>query len=246
MITYSKNKLSGNILIDSPELAIDLVADKDCIYQAVLELQDGSVVPTIFSKIDNRYKAKLLITSDILQGLNKAHFYIVAINDGLSEKSNRLNVVCDISKIKESLKVVTTNEIADLQKQIAQLKKSVENLTASKIISGVKINNKDYIKPGMILIAIDDKGNFVAGYPFTDHVQKVNGQVPVDGLVNIDSSMINYKGQRTIEEAFDAHANAMVALNESLATIAETQKQIATRIASLEIEFETYKNNGIV
>lgn len=246
MINYSKGKLTGTILINSAELFVDLTTDKDCTYQAVLELSDGSIISSIFTNVNQRYKAKLRITADILNLLNNVHFYLVAINEGLSEKSNRLPVDCDMLKIKQSIKLATSKEIEELQKQISSLKKTVESLTSSKIISGVNISNKQYIQPGMILIAVDNKGNFVAGYPFTDHVQKVNGQEPIDGLVNIDSSMINYKGQRTVEEAFDAQAAALSALNESLNTISETQKQIASRLANIEIEFETFKNNGIV
>ena len=246
MINYSKGKLTGTILVNSAELFVDLTTDKDCTYQAVLELSDGSVISSIFTNVNQRYRAKLRITADILNLLNNVHFYLVAINEGLSEKSNRLPVDCDMLKIKQSIKLATSKEVEELQKQVSSLKKTVESLTSSKIISGVNISNKQYIQPGMILIAIDNKGNFVAGYPFTDHVQKVNGQTPIDGLVNIDSSMINYKGQRTVEEAFNAQAAALSALNESLNTISETQKQIASRLANIEIEFETFKNNGIV
>ena len=97
----------------------------------------------------------------------------------------------------------------------------------------------------MILEAVDN-GNFMAAYPFADIVTKVNGQQAVDGVVEIDASMIKYNTERTIKDQLIVISKAIKAQNDTIKTLAGQIDSLNTKVATLSVQLATHLDSGIV
>ena len=246
IININNKVLSGSITINSADDLILLRADIDCEYDLRIDFSNGSTCYSNFVKRDNEYVTRLTLKEDNLKGNNVAYLYVVMSDGPLSENTNKIQVKLNKALIEKTIKKMYSDELVALKKDINELQRLVSALSSSKILQGINITNKAYVKKGMIPVAINDQGDYIACYPFVTNVQKVNNQEPINGLVNLDASMIEYKSDRTIREAIDEHVKAIVAQNNSIKQLTDTVKQLANRLDQLTIDFETYKNNGIL
>ena len=246
IININNKVLSGSFTVNSADDLVLLKTDIDCSYDLVLEFSNGSTAYSNFVKRDDEYITRLTLKEDNLKGSNTALLYVI-MNDGpLSENTNKVQVKLNKALIEKTIKKMYSDELLTLRKDINELQRIVNSLSSSKILQGINITNSAYVQKGMIPVAVNDKGDYIACYPFVTNVQKVNNQEPINGLVNLDASMIEYKSDRTIREAIDEHVKAIVAQNNSIKQLTDTVKQLANRLDQLTIDFETYKNNGIL
>ena len=139
----------------------------------------------------------------------------------------------------------TSKEIAEFRLQLEKLQEKLEALSLGKLVPNVNIANKDYIKPGMTLVALDN-GNFMAAYPFADVIKIVNGQQAVDGVVEIEASMIKYNTERTVEAQLKVLGEAVTNVNNTVTTLIGEVKALSERLATLSMKVETHLDSGIV
>lgn len=247
MLNISNKKLTvSDNRIKSSDTIINLTSDLDCSYIGVLRFIDGDQKIINFVKTEKDYQARLIITADDVKKLKASKFYVVMISGSLSQQTNTIEFEFDLELIKQSIKAAISNEILDIKKDLVALENKLNSLTKYGTLPGINIQNKELIKKGMIPVAIDDKGNFVAMYPFQDFVSEINGQKAANGSVVIDASMINYNRGKTIEQEMLDHANAIAALNRALVTLSDQVKKISQQAADIEKRLETHITNGII
>ena len=247
MLHYVQNILSKeSFTIESHDFIFKLQSDTPgCNYFGLITLANKVVKTLQFVEFPNFYKARLHLTEDDLLYLQSATFKLLIVSSSFTKESNQIPLVFDINKIKLNIKQEVSKDLIEIQKQISNIKDRVEALALGKVIPNINIVNKDYIKPGMVLIAIDE-GNFMAAYPFADVITKINGEQAVDGVVEITASMIKYNTERTIVEQFKVIAEAIQAENNALKTLTEQVNSISKRVADLNIKLATHLDSGIV
>lgn len=248
MLKYENNLLKINSKnITSSDSIIKLESDIDASILGVLILSDGSKKVIEFIKADDCYLARLVITEEDIHLLSASKFHIELINAEFQKSSNFVTFKFNINAIKLDIKKRICDEYKEILTRFAKLESKVNDLKSSKVLDGVNIVNKDLIQPGMIPVAIDNKGNFVALYPFSNNISEVNGQHAVNGAVVIDASVIEYKLKGiSVETALQNQADAIVALKNVLDEIVESQKELSKRLNNLDYKIEQHINNGII
>lgn len=248
MLKYENNLLKlKNKNITSSDSIIKLESDVEASILGVLILSDGSKKVIEFVKADDHYLARLIITEEDIHLLSASKFYIELINAEFQKSSNLVSFKFNIESIKLDIKKRISDEYKELLTRFAKLESKVNDLKTSKVLDGVNIVNKTLIQPGMIPVAIDNKGNFVALYPFANNITEVNGQHAVNGVVVVNASMIEYKLKGiSVETALQNQADAIVALKNVLDEIVESQKDISNRLNNLDYKIEQHINNGII
>ena len=232
--------------IKKSDSIIELTADVDCSYIGVFNFNDGSNKVITFDKIENVYQGRMIIRPEEIPLLKTAMFHIVMIDGPLNESSNVIKINFAIEQIKKDIKKSLSNDIETIYTEIAKINKIISSLKDGKVLDNVNIVNKEYIKKGMIPVAVDDKGNFIACFPFANNINCVNGQRAVNGVVNIDASMIKYIREMSIAEAIKNNSEALLKQNDLLNTVIEAQKDMMKHINELDIKLETHINNGII
>ena len=247
MLTFKNNLLtSDKFYIDTPDSIIELHADvTDCNYFGILTLTNGVTKTIQFVKFNTFFKARLSLYEEDLNFLQGATLKLLSVSSTFSKESNCIKPEFNINKIKITIKQNASKELSELKKEVLQLQNKLEALSLGKLVPAVNIANKDYIKPGMILVAIDD-GNFMAAYPFADIVTNVNGQTAVDGVVELDASMIKYTVERSIAQQLKVMGEAISAQNNLIVTISGELASLSQRVADLTIKLATHLDNGII
>lgn len=248
MLTLKENKLTiqKDILIDSHDYTLILNADKtNCNYFGLITLSDKSIKTIQFTRIDTCLKARLVLSKEDLPLLDNSTFKLISASANLTQESNSIPISFDKDKINLTIKHQTSKEISELKRSVVALQDKIDALVLGKPITNVNIANKDYIQPGMTLIAIDNQ-TFIAAYPFVDIVKQVNGQTAVDGVVEIDASMIKYNTERTIEEQIKVIGKAIQTQNQTLKTISSELNVLSKKLADLTVKVETHLDNGII
>ena len=243
-------KLSLNQeVISSADSIISLTSDIHCVIFGVLELSNGvkKIIQFIRENEEsNLYRARLVISESDFSLLDSSTFYLELHNGELSQKTNVVQLEFDKEKIKLNLKKQIANEFKEILTNLKKLDERVTALTTGKVLQSIAISNKNNIQQGMIPVAIDDKGNFVAMYPFADLISSINGQHGVDGAIKIDAAMIEYKIEKTIKQALDDHAEAIVSVKQLVDQVIENQNELRDRVDEIDVRLETHINNGII
>lgn len=236
--------------ITSSDSIIKLKIEIDCVVLGILTLFNGTkkVIEFVKENDESDYKiGRLIIEEQDVQYLSSAKFYIELINGELKSNSNMIDVKFDISLIKTDIKHKLSNEYKELVEKVHQLEEKISFYSGGKLMDSIKIINKDTIQKGMIPVAIDDKGNFVALYPFSNHILEVNGQRAANGAVIIDSSMIKYKKNgKSTEQELEDQANVIILLKNVVDKIVDNQKSIMRQLNDLDMRLSQHINNGIV
>lgn len=247
MLQLKNNKLSSSeFIIEEPNSILQLDTDVlDCNYFGLITFSNQVIKTIQFVKTNDSFKARLSLTEEDLPYLTGVSLKLLSVSSSFSKESNQIPIIFDINKIKLSIKQKVSKDLVEFKKELNQLQERLNTLSLGKLVPNVNIANKNYIQPGMILVAIDN-GNFMAAYPFADVITKVNGQQAVDGVVEIDASMIQYNKERTIEEQLEVIGTAIAAQNTALKTISSEVNSIKQKLADLTVKVETHLDNGII
>ena len=246
MLTLKNNKLTNTpFIIDSNEFIFSLSTDIDCEFFGLITLNNNVIKTVQFSKYDSLYKARLLITKEDIDNLVGSTLHIVSMSSNFTQESNKINLLFNNLVINNKVKESTSLELFELKKQITTLTQKLNSMASGKIITNINISNKDYIQPGMVLVALDSK-NFIAAYPFADTIKEVNGQKAIDGVVNLKASMIKYTTERTIAEQLEVLTTALLKEHKAIESISEEVKILSQKLADLSFKFEKHLDSGIV
>jgi len=245
-----KQHLTSDDIISSSDYVISLTTDIDAIILGVLEFTNGSKKVIQFVKTNTEsltYKGRLIICPEDLEFLESSIFYLYLINGELSQKTNMLKLVFDKEKIKLDIKREISDQYKAVLTSVKKLEEKLSALTTGKVLQSLPIKNKDIIKPGMIPVAIDDKGNFVAMYPFANLISSINGHQGIDGAIKLDASMIEYKENGdSIKEVIEKQTEAIQTIKHLIDEIAKNQKEIRQQLNEVDMKIESHINNGII
>lgn len=247
MLTLRNKELiySGSQIVSS-DTVLNLESDYDCKILGVLDLSNGDNKIIEFTKIDGLYMGRIIVNVDDINYIKDNSFKLILISGKLSEETNSVKLSFDIQKVKTDIKVVSSNEIEELRKKVASLESVIDSIKKGNVLGQLPITNKKFIKPGMIPVALDEDGNFSAEYPFANHVTKVNGQSAVDGAVKIDSGMIKYSNEKSVELVIKELSDIVIQLNELMQVVINNQKEIRNKLDETAIKLETHITNGII
>lgn len=247
MLNIKNKKLTvESVNISNADTLLYLTTDIDCSLIGVLRFVTGEQKVVTFVKANDRYQARLVITSDDIKHLKTSKFYVIMISGSLNQQTNEVELEFNIELIKQSIKIATSNEILELKKELIKLENKINSVTGNGIIKNIDIKNKNAIKKGMIPVAIDDNGNFVCMYPFEDFAKVINGQQATNGCVTIDSSMIKYDNGKTISEIITAQITTFTEMGKSFELLSEQLQSLNTRLGELGTRVEAHINNGII
>ena len=248
MIKYKDNVVTINSTITSHDTILKLTSDVDCVIAGVLELSNKSYKTLNFIKENDYYKARLLITQEDLPYLNGATFAVAAIDSNTSRASDKIPIKFDIPKITKTIMVSSSNAIKDMQIKISQLESTIHKISNNNFTfryTNVPVQGFDYIKPGMIPVAIDNKGNCMFQYPFTNIITEINGQKTVNSAIMLTAKEIPIE-QTNVESAIKAHTEAIKELNNLMKTISYELKNTKNKLASVEQALLQHTDSSIV
>lgn len=243
ILEYTGEKIVSN------ETTITLVTDLPntvSIFGELFLTNGSSIITRFFYYKDNVFKSKLSLSAQTKQYLLNSKFKLIVIDTGNHKTSNYVNLNFDLEKIAFTFNNSASADIKNLYLKVNELEDKLKHLIDGHIITSLPINNKDYIKAGMTLQAIDDKGNFIATYPFADVVKEVNGVKAVNSSINLDASMIQYNQNKTIFTVIYEIIEALQAVNLTLNSQSTAIKQLQESITEVKIQLEKHLNDGIV
>ena len=248
MLTLKNNLLStdNNVIITSQDTVLELESDIDAILFGVFTLADKSLKNIQFIQTNKNKKARLLLSELDLHLLNNVSFAIHSVSDTGTLISNSIPVIFDVNTIKLHITRKTSIEILDTIKALQLLESKINSIVANNRLLNINIANLDYIQPGMVPVAIDNKGNFVAQYPFANIITNVNGQTAVDGVVYIDASMIKYNQDTMLDSYIKQLAESIKALSDFATTISQTLFSTVQSLQELRLKVETHLDNGLI
>lgn len=248
MLKYKDNILTITSNITSHDTILKLTSDIDCVIAGVLELSNKSYKTLNFIKENDYYKARLLITQEDLPYLNGSTFAIVAIDVNTSKASNKVPIKFDIPKITKTIMVSSSNAIKDMQIKLTQLETAIDKISNNNFTfryTNVPVDGLNYIKPGMIPVSIDNKGNCMFQYPFADIVTEINGQKTANSAIMLTAKDIPIE-QTNVESAIKAHTEAIKELNNLMKTISSELKSTKSKLAIVEQALLQHTDSSIV
>ena len=248
MLKYKDNILTIDSTITSHDTILKLISDIDCVIAGLIEFSNKSYKTLNFVKENNYYKARLLITQEDLPYLNGATLAIAAIDNNTSKASDKVPIKFDIPKITRTIKVSSSNDIKDMQIKLSQLETAINKIANNNFTfkyTSIPVEGFDYIKPGMIPVSIDNKGNCMFQYPFTNIITEINGQKTVNSAIMLVAKDIPIE-QTNVESAIKAHTEAIKELNNLMKTISSELKATKNKLASVEQALIQHTDSSIV
>jgi hypothetical protein len=243
VLTYTEERIVSNETIIT--LITDLTKDVDIFGE--LSFENGtSIIIKFFYYKDNVFKSKLNLTNQSKQFLPSSKFKLIIFDTGNHKTTNYVQLKFDLERLTFNSNKTSSEEIKDLYLKVASLESKLNHLIDGHIIDSLPINNKEYIKAGMMLQAIDDNGNFIATYPFADVVKDVNGVKAVNSSIILDASMIQYNQNKTIFSVVSEVIEALQAVNLTLKSHSSALKQLQEDINGVKLQLEKHLNDGIV
>lgn len=248
MIKYKDGVLTLTSTISSHDTILKLTSDIDCIVAGLLELSNKSYKTFDFIKENNYYKARLLISQEDLPYLGNATFCIALIDTNTSKVSNKVPINFDVAKITKSIKLASSNDIKEMKIKLSQLESTINKMANNNFTfksTNIPIEGFDYIKPGMIPVAIDNKGNCMFQYPFSNIITEINGQKTVNSAIMLVAKDIPIE-QTNVEHAIKSHTEAIKELNNLIKTVSSELKSTKNKLASIEQALIQHTDSSII
>jgi hypothetical protein len=247
MIEYKNKVLKTNAEeVTSADYILHLDSDTDAKILGKLIYPDGSTRIIEFVDNENDKISRVVTSEKEFKQLSNVKLQLILISGSMNESSNIEQLKFNKELVKTDIRKHFFTEYEEIKKELIALQEEIKTLSEGKIISKLNLINKNAIRKGMIPVAIDDNGNFAALYPFANNITKINGQCAANGVVVIDSSMIQYKTGKSIETALDDNADAARALANAVRELSNVITTLNSRVDELDIRLTQHINNGIV
>ena len=248
MLKYVSNKLTIDNAIEQADNILYLQTDTDTNYIGVLTLSNGVNKTFSFIKENKFYKARLLITEEDLPYINKCTCHLILLDGNTSKTSNTVNIQFNSNKVKKTIKLSTSNDVKDIKVTIAQLTKRLDDViqkAPSFIVNSITPINTNYVKPGMIPVAIDETGRCIFQHPFIDHITEINGQKTINNAILLTAKDIPIE-QTDVATAIKAHTDAIKELNNLMKTISSELKSTKNKVADIEKALLQHTDSSII
>ena len=245
MLIYDNDLKYSGKEITKADSSIILDVDKDAHYFGVLDFNSKYTKVIPFVKSQGSYKGRLILNQEDLKLLDKSSFYIEAVDQTNTKRSNTVTLKFNVDEIRLSIKKDSASACLTCMKEMRQINENMLNVISGNVLTQINIANKRVIKPGMIPVAIDSKGNFVATYPFADIIREVNGVKAHKESIVLKTGHIPY-GDTTLEEYLKANKEAIQGLKKYSDNLGEQVKELNKKLSELIIAFETHIDNDIL
>ena len=245
-LTYDgKLKYNGTIIKKSDQV-IKLKMDMDVDCFGVFTLSNDVIKTIQFVKQGDIYHGRLIITEDDLPFIKTNKFQIKVIDNCMTQTSNDIVLFFDEPTIQLSISKVYSREVHALTLKIKALETDIKNLTSNHRLMGIKLTDTSYIKKGMVPVASDDKGNFIAAYPFEDSINKINGKDSVSREITLTAQDIPFDDTRSLAEVLTALGLAINQVNLSVNTLSEIQQDLLQKLTEVELKLEEHLGTPII
>lgn len=248
MLQYNKDILTGQVDITTHDSIIKLTSDIEATFIGVLCLTNKVNKTFTFIRESSYYKSRLLLSEEDLAYIQGSSLYLVVTNGNLTQQTNTVVPYFDMSRIKQHIKITTSEDIRDIKIDIAKLKTEFTTLLdriPSITIKETAFINEGIIEPGMIPVAIDSKGRCIFQHPFIDHVTEINGQKTINNAILLTAKDIPIE-QTDVESAIKAHTSAIKELNNYLSTLSSELKQVTNKVATIEQRLLQHTDSSII
>ena len=192
------------------------------------------------------FVARLRIDADLLQQVESATITIEVVSNIFSKKSTYQNLPVDRDKIKNFIVTAKNREVQELKLQIRSLEETLRSLTEGRALTKISLKNTDSIAPGMIPVSIDNKGNFVAAYPFNDMIKDINGVTPIGSSLKLVASDIPMDSGISIQQAWYEYINTITEVLNYLSAIEDQLSKVNEKIKTIETNLTTHLNTGVI
>lgn len=246
MIEYKNSILNlNNLVIESADTLLKVQSDMDCTLVGVLHL-DNNIVKTLpFTKTGCYHTARLIITDEDFKYFTNPRISFMVLEGVLFKSTDTLPLQVDLLKIKLDLKVKYSKELQDLTIKLNQVSKTINDLLQKGTINGINILGYEYVKPGMVPVVIDDKGNCMFQYPLANIISELNGLKTADGTLRLEAKDIP-SGKTNVEARLNTLANTVSALGKHVQTLADTVKDLNIKIGNLDYKIASHLDTSIV
>ena len=245
MIRYENSKLILNTVLESADTLLKLQSDIDCALVGVLHLDKGVMKTIPFTKTNTFYTARLIITDEDFKLLTSPKFSLMIIEGATIRSSEVVDIKVDLLKIKLDLKVKYSQELQDLTIKLNQVSKTINDLLQKGTINGINILGYEYVKPGMVPIAIDDKGNCMFQYPLANIISELNGLKTADGRLRLEAKDIP-TGKTNVEDRLNTISKTLIKLSEHVQTMADAVKELSQKVGELDYKIASHLDTSIV
>ena len=246
MLEYKEGILNLNdLIIESSDTLLKLQSDIDCILVGVIKLNNGVTKTLPFTKTGNYHTARLIITEEDYQHLNSPDFCLVVIEGESYKQTPSVTLNTDLIKIKLDLKIKISKELKDVTIKLSQVTKTLNDLLQKKTINGINILGYEYVKPGMVPIAIDDKGNCMFQYPLANIISELNGLKTADGTLRLEAKDIP-TGKTDVETRLNTISTTVTELGKHIQGLANTVKELSAKVGELDYKIASHLDTSIV
>lgn len=241
MLTFKDEVLSStyNLFQDCPQ-TIDLTTDTEA-YHYLTVCFGNTITRTIVLKPlkADRYQGTLYIYPEELPFLaTEVSFRIDIVSNGFYKQSNTIPIKFDTDKIRPLVKNNEYMRCTQCIREIYALKERLEHTLSGNTLKSIPLVKKSNIKPGMVPVAIDTHGNFVATFPFADVVKSINNVKPnsfaeEQGNIRLTTADIPHKEQ-SLEKQIHK-------LEKDIVTLAKAHKELTAVLKQTLKELKEYK-----
>lgn len=240
--------LSGCIASTDNLLTLHVAQSCDStIFGRVTLLPSKIELITQFTKrSDTIYAARLRIDIELLQKIEAATIHIEVISSVFHHNYPDQELRVDREKINSTSLAAKYKEVKELKLQLSNLEETLRALTEGRALTKLSLKNTDSIAPGMVPVAIDNKGNFIGAYPFNDMIKDINGVKPIGSSLKLTASDIPLSTGSTLEEAWKAHVDTDSHILKLIVSIEDQLSALNKRIKDFETKLATHLNTGII
>jgi hypothetical protein len=222
-------------------------AQDSTIFGRVTLLPSKIEVVTQFTKRSSTiYVARLRIDADLLQHVEAATINMELVSSTFSKKFPKQELPVDKEKIKQATLAAKHKEVQELKLQLRALEETVRALTEGRALTKISLKNTDSIAPGMVPVAIDNKGNFIAAYPFNDMIKDINNVTPIGGSLRLMAEDIPMESGISIQEAWQSYIQTSTKILGYISAIEDQLSVINQKIKELDTNLTTHLNTGVI
>ncbi len=193
---------------------------------------------------DRIWRASLNIERDDLMYLANVYITLLISTFNNAMQTNDCKITLDIEAVNLSIRKIRDTDIADLKKDIATLKQTLNAIAQNYSLGIITPENTDYIKPGMVPMTIEG-GKWIAQYPFANVLKSVNGIKSANGDITITPNEIIYDNG-TLNDALITISQAIAAQSKLSKEITRQLKSITNKVAELDIKLNEITNKGLL
>lgn len=234
-----------NLTIESSDTLLRLQSDIDCVLVGVIHLQNNITKSIPFTKTNNYHSARLVISEEDFNILSNPSISLIVIEGNSHKQTPKEKLKVNLAKIKLDLKIKYSKELQEVTIKLNQVSKTLNDLLQKGTINGINILGYEYVKPGMVPIAIDDKGNCMFQYPLANIISELNGLKTADGTLRLEAKDIP-TGKTDVETRLNTISTTVTELGKHIQGLANTVKELSAKVGELDYKIASHLDTSIV